>query len=221
MQADNSLDIGKLLEEIKASPFRELDICAPHTGVVTFPEIAPGDPVDGPAGTWKEKPGTLLATIEREKNPKPICSPIRGRVAEIYTQHQKKFVEANTPLVKIRHYLSKEEVLDVILQKALYLFHAPERAKYYFVPDADKKIKASGPKSINTRDGMELFIMSRMKRETTVHYHGPEGVIYAVYFTYGETIDGGQPLIGVCSPDQFSMIEDVVVRVQTEWVIPE
>lgn len=28
----------------------------------------------------------------------------------------------------------------------------------------------------------------------------------------------GAPLIGVCPPDQLSQIEDVVVRVQTEWV---
>jgi hypothetical protein len=64
---------------------------------------------------------------------------------------------------------------------------------------------------------MELLIMSRMKRETSVHYKGPEGVIYAVYFSPNENKEAGEPLIGVCPHDQLPVIEDVVVRVQTEW----
>ena len=66
-----------------------------------------------------------------------------------------------------------------------------------------------------------MFIMSRMKRETSVYYSGPEGVIYAVYFQYNQVMDAEQPLIGVCAPDQLDLINDVVMRVRTEWREPE
>lgn len=59
------LDVTSLLEEIKASPYEELEITAPHTGVVTFGSLKLGDKVIGPSGTWKERPGTLIATMER------------------------------------------------------------------------------------------------------------------------------------------------------------
>ena len=216
-----TLDLTGLLEEIKASPYEEHDITAPHTGVVTFADIAPGSRVVGPQGAWREKSGTLLFTLERERNKKPIHAPMKGEVAAIHEEHAGQFVQAGAPLVRLRHYLSKEEVVEQLLKKALYLFHAPERAKYYFAPDLDKKIKASGPKSVTAQDGMEIFIMSRMKREAPVAYSGPEGVIYAVYFQYNEVVDAGEPLIGVCPPDQFQLISDVVMRVQTEWEEPE
>lgn len=61
------LDVTSLLEEIKASPFEEQEIVAPHTGVVTFGSLKLGDKVIGPNGTWKERPGTLIATITRER----------------------------------------------------------------------------------------------------------------------------------------------------------
>ena len=48
-------------------------------------------------------------------------------------------------------------------------------------------------------------------------YSGPAGVIYAVYFTYNENIDAGAPLIGVCPQDQLPAIQEVIMRVQTEW----
>lgn len=215
------LDVTKLLEEIKAAPFKEVEITTPHTGVVEFAAIDLGTNVLGPTGAWKEKPGTVLATIERERNKKNICSPLKGEVAMLCAEWNGKFVSAGTRLAVLRHYLSKEEVLEAILKQALHLFCAPERAKYYFVPEIDKKIKASGTRSITARNGMEMFIMSRMKREAPIFYHGPDGVIYAQYFQYSEVVDAGQPLIGVCAPHQFQLINDVVVRVQTEWEEPE
>ncbi len=211
------LDISKLLEEIKASPYEEELIVAPHTGIVTFAPLKVGKRVRGPSGKWKEVNGTLLATIERERNSKPIYACEKGAVKHIHHEYEGAFVEAGTPLVSIRHYLSKDEVLGIILKKALYLFTAPERAKYYFTPEADKKVKISGPQAIKVQNGMELFIMSRMKRETPLHYEGPEGVIYTVYFQHNENVDAGQPLIGVCESDQVEVIEDVVRRVHTEW----
>ncbi len=211
------LDVSTLLERIKASPYEEITIKAPHTGVITFGTLCEGDKVSGPSGTWKEKPGTLLATLDRERNPQSITAEQKGEIRRIHTEHEGAFVQAGTPLVVIRHFLSKDEVLRILLQQALYLFTAPERAKYYFVPQVDTKVKVSGAKSVSVSEGMELFIVSRMKREMPLYYTGPEGVIYAVYFQHNQNVDAGEPLIGVCPPDQLSLIEEVVLKVQTEW----
>ncbi len=211
------LDVTALLDEIKSSPYEEVHIKAPHTGLVTFAALDKGSTVHGPQGMWKEKPGSLLLTIEREHNPKPIYSPEKGEICAIHKELEGQFVQAGTALVTLRHPLSKAEVQQKILKRALHLFVAPERAKYYFTPEIDTKIRASGAQSISIHEGMELFIMSRMKREAPLHYNGPSGVIYAVYFKHTENIDAGQPLIGVCPSDQVDAIEEVVLRVQTEW----
>lgn len=212
------LDVSALLDEIKASPYVESVIAAPHCGTVSFnPELKPGSPVQGPRGQWKENPGTLLATLEREHNPKPIRALEKGEISACNTDLAGSFVQAGTELLRVRHFLSKEEVLGIILKKALYLFPAPEKAKYYFIPAIDLKVKNTGPQSVNVHDGMELFIISRMKRESQLRYSGPDGVIYAVYFGHSQNMDAGQPLIGVCPPDLVEQIEDVAIRVQTEW----
>lgn len=211
------LDVSKLLEELKASPYEETPVLTPHTGVVSFASLKPGDRVTGPTGTWKEKPGTRLATLTRERNDKPIEAHQKGEVCRIHTELEGSFVEARTEIAVIRHFLSRDEVLQILLRQALHLFVAPERAKYYFVPQVDTKVKVSGCRSVSVQEGMELFIMSRMKREMPLYYSGPEGVIYAVYFQHNENVDAGQPLIGICPPDQLQQIEEVVMRVQTEW----
>ncbi len=212
------LEINKILDEIKASPFEEMTVVAPHTGKVFFPEeLSIGQAVYGVSGTWNEKPGTLLATIEREKNPKAINSPEKGEIVSINRELHGTFVHAGTPLVTLRHFLSKDEVLQIILKRALHLYLAPEKAKYYFIPAVDIKIKVAGPQALTVRDGDEIFIMSRMKREASLRYTGPEGVIYAVYFKHNQSVDAGQPLIGVCPPNLVAQVEEVVSRVQMEW----
>ncbi|MBQ9405842.1 MAG: biotin attachment protein [Desulfovibrio sp.] len=210
-------DISALLEAIKAQPFRDIVISSPHTGTVTFADIRKGDKVLGPQGQWKEKPGTLIATLERERNPKPIYAAEKGELTSIHTELQGRFVEAGTPLAVLRHPLTRAEVESMLLRQALHLFLAPERAKYYFTPDVDKKIRASDAHSVLVREGMELLIMSRMKREVPLLYTGPAGIIYAVYFKYNENIDAGAPLLGVCPQDQLPTIQEVIMRVQTEW----
>jgi len=211
------LNVKEMLEELNASPYEEIEIKTPHTGVVEFVGLNPGDRVIGPSGKWHERPGTLLANLTRERNKKPICATQKGQVTDIRTELEGRFVEAGERLLTIRHFLSKEEVIGRILKKALHLFAAPERAKYYFVPEIDAKIKAGGEQSVKVREGLEMFIVSRMKRETPLSYSGPEGIIYAVYFQQGDNVDGGQPLIGVCPESQLSLIQDVVSRVQGEW----
>lgn len=215
------INISSLLDEIKASPYREIVIRTPHTGRVTFAGLTQGDKAVGPQGQWKEKPGTLIATLERERNPKPICAPEKGEVSIVHSNLEGQFVEAGTPLAVLRHMLTKDEVQGIILQKTLHLFRAPERAKYYFTPDVDKKIRAADAQSVAVRDGMELLIMSRMKREVPLNYTGPDGVIYAVYFKINDNMDSGAPLLGVCPKDQLPAIQDVIMRVQTEWTEKE
>lgn len=212
------LDISSVLESIKAEPYTEMRVFAPHTGVVTFAGLKAGARVNGPSGEWKEVPGTRIAVINRENNPKPVAATDKGIVQSVRDELDGTFVEAGTELGLLRHYLSKDEVVRILLRKALQLFYASERAKYYFVPDVDKKVKISGARSVVVHDGMELFIVSRMKREIPLNYHGPDGVIYEVYFQQNENVDVGAPLIGVCPPDQLSLIEDVIARVQMEWV---
>lgn len=211
------LNIRELLEEIKNSPYKTIEITAPHTGTVQFAGPAPGDQVLGPSGSFKERPGTLLAHLTRERNKKALHAPEKGEITEVLTDLEGSFVESGTVLLRIRHYLSKKEVIELILKKALVLFRAPERAKYYFVPELDQKLKVSGKRSVKVREGMEVFIVSRMKRETPLAYNGPDGIIHSVYFHRGDNVDAGQPLIGVCPEDQLAMIQEVVARVQTEW----
>lgn len=215
------LNIQQMLDDLKASPFHEIEVAAPHTGKISFPALKSGSPVSGVSGTFKEKPGTVVAHIEREGNRKPINSPQKGVIELINLDVAGKFVEAGTPLVRIRHYLTKEEVLGIILRQALSLFRAPERAAYYFVPEIDKNIKAKGSKTVLVRPGTELFIISRMKRESSLTYDGPEGIIYTVYFQPNKNVDAGEPLIGVCPENQLSHIQDVVSRVQTDWEEPD
>ena len=97
------INISSLLDEIKASPYREIVISTPHTGKVTFAGIKQDDKVVGPQGQWKEKPGTLIATLERERNPKAICANEKGEISQLHTELEGAFVEAGTPLAVVRH----------------------------------------------------------------------------------------------------------------------
>lgn len=211
------VDISSLLEKIQAAPYRDIEISAPHTGTIRFEAIEEGSPALGPQGQWKEKPGTKIAILEREKNPKPIFAPEKGEISKLHKELEGKFVEAGQQLAILRHKLTRSEVEALILKEALYLFLAPERAKYYFTPEVDKKMRASDAHSVVVREGMEILIMSRMKREAPLAYSGPEGVIYSVYFQYNQNVDAGEPLIGVCPRDSLETIQEVIMRVQTQW----
>ena len=122
------IDVKALLENIKAAPYEEIVVAAPHTGTVTFAGIETGAHVTGISGAFDEKPGTLLAKLTRENNDKPLFANAKGVVGVVHRELEGRFVEAGTPLVVIRHYLSKDEVIANILQRVLYLFPArPER----------------------------------------------------------------------------------------------
>ena len=59
--------------------------------------------------------------------------------------------------------------------------------------------------------------MSLMKRESSVIYEGEEGIIHSIYFKEGESIDQGEPLIGICSKEKLPFIQKIITRVKAEW----
>ena len=73
------------------------------------------------------------------------------------------------------------------------------------------------PGQVRQKACTSVSSLSRMKREMPLYYTGPDGLIYTVYFEHNENVDAGSPLIGVCPPDQLQQIEEVVLKVQTEW----
>ena len=211
------IDVKELLRELREEPYEKIVIRAPHSGKVEFVACEPGTRVVGPSGTWKEKPGTLLVRLEREKVKKPLFAPQKGEVMSLGDVQNGQFVQAGQELLHIRHYLTRDEVIARILRRSLSLFLAPEKGKYYFFPEVDMKIKTKGSQSVHVEDGIELFILSRMKRETSVRYAGPAGIIYTVYFETNDSVDRDSPLIGVCPESQLGQIQDVIRRVQSDW----
>ncbi len=208
-------NISELLESVKAAPYADVEVRAPHCGVIAFAEIAEDDPVSGPSGKWLEFPGTVVAVITRERNERRIYAGIKGTVLKLHKELEGQFVEAGTVLAVMRHPLTKEEVSDRFLLAALHVVRAPERAKYYFAPEIEKKLRMPG--GVRVSEGMELFTVTKMKRETPMYYSGPEGVIYSVYFKNGGSVGEGDPLIGVCRPDQAEELESAVREIQVEW----
>lgn len=211
------IDIVSLLDEIKKAPYKEITVSTPHSGHIEFVVRQAGVKVSGFAGEWNEKPGTLLAYLTREGNKKPIYAPEKGEVVMFHDISDHQFVQAGAPLLKIRHFLTKQEVIDIILKKALHLFNAPEKGKYYFVSAIDIKLKAKGLGYVNIKQGDEILIISRMKRETVLTYEGPAGIIYTIYFNSNESVEAGAPLLGICPKNQVENIKDVVAKIQLGW----
>lgn len=170
------LDVTSLLEEIKASPFEEQEIVAPHTGCgdLRFAQAGrqghrPERHMEGTARNAHRHPSRANATQSRSTRSR------RAKSAPSIANWKGHTCRRAPPLATIRHFLSKDEVLRILLKQTLNLFVAPERAKYYFVPQIDTKIKVSGCRSVSVYEGMELFIVSRMKREMPLYYTGPDG----------------------------------------------
>ena len=163
------------------------------------------------------KKGTLIYTILRQGNLKNIYAPIDGEVVEILEKVDRQFVEAKTKIMSIKHTLSKEEVVNKVLERFLYIFKAPETARYHFTQELNKKIEQKGLQGIIINPGEEILIMSRMKRDIPLIYEGEPGIIYAVYFKSNVTIMQGMPLLGICPPGQVEFISKLVRKIQLEW----
>jgi len=113
--------------------------------------------------------------------------------------------------------LKKREIIEGILQNVLYLFRAPEKAKYFFSLDIQARIEKQGEKSVFIKSGEEIITMSLMKRDTPIYYNGEEGIIHSVYFKPGVSINQGEPLIGVCAGDKLPLIQKIITHVKAEW----
>ncbi len=212
----SEIDFDELLAKYHSDPFDYVDIFAVHTGIVTF-KLGNGDEVDAASGEWQHIPGTPLYEINRERNPKLVAAQTNGIVSDVRTELDGKFVEAGEKLMTIKHPLKKKEIIENILKEVLYLFPAPETAKYYFAMDIQSRIDKKDEKSVVIEPGEEIITMSLMKRDTPVCYNGERGVIHSVYFKPGVSVPQGEPLIGICSTEKLPLIQKIITRVKADW----
>jgi len=212
----NEIDFDEVLSKYRSDPYDYVDVCATHTGVVNF-LVQENSDIEAVSGEWDHIPGTALYEIERERNTKTITAETNGTISSINNELNGRFVEAGERLMTIRHPLKKKEIIENILQEVLFLFPAPERAKYFFALDIQSRIDKKGARAITIQPGDEIIIMSLMKRDTPVYYNGEAGVIHSVYFTPGVTVDQGVPLIGVCPADKLPLIQKIITRVKADW----
>jgi hypothetical protein len=210
------IDFDAILGKYHADPYDYVDICATHTGRISF-KVVEGSLVNSPSGEWLHIPGSPLFEITRERNPKLVTARTNGTISSVRTELEGQFVEAGEKLLTIRHPLKKKEVIESILKEVLYLFPAPERAKYFFSLDIQSRIEKKGSRDLSIKPGDEIIIMSLMKRDTPIYYTGEAGVIHSVYFTPGISVDQGQPLIGICASDKLPLIQKVITRVKADW----
>ena len=212
----NEIDFDEILSKYRSDPFDYVDVCATHTGTVTF-KVVEGDDVQAPSGEWLQIPGTALHEINRERNPKLIAAQTNGVVSTVRTELEGKFVEAGERLITIKHPLKKKEIIENILKEVLYLFRAPERAKYFFALDVQSRIEKKGARAVTVDQGEEVLTMSLMKRDTPIYYSGERGVIHSVYFKPGVSVSQGEPLLGVCAPEKLPLIQKIITRVKADW----
>jgi len=212
----NDIDFNEIIEKYRSDPYDYLEVRTAHTGRVRF-AVKEGDAVEGPGGQWRHIPGTLLYHIARERNRKAIHAMTNGVVASLRQELEGHFVESGEKLFTIRHPLKKKEIIENILQNVLFLFRAPERAKYFFALDLQSRIDKHGEKGVSVKPGDEIITMSLMKRDTPVYYQGEPGLIHSVYFRPGVTVEQGEPLLGICAPEKLPLIRKIITHVKAEW----
>lgn len=213
-----TLDLEELIDRYKAEPYEIFPMAAPHTGRVSF-IVAEGDQVAGPAGLWRERPGSALYILQRQGNPKRVGAPTNGTVADLQAGLEGSFVAAGTHLMTIKHPMTRQEVVARVLQEVLHIFRAPEKARYLFVPELAATLEKDKGKTM-VRRGEEILIMSRMKRDTPLLYDGPTGIIYASYLRSNVSVEAGEPLLGVCPPEQLDYVCRLIQRINLEWEAP-
>jgi len=213
----DDINFDEIINKYRSDPYDYLDVVTPHTGRVTF-RVNEGEAVDGASGKWNHHPGTLLYVLNRENNPKPMNSLTNGVVTCLRRELEGEFVEAGEKLMTIKHPLKKKEIIEGILQNVLYLFLAPEKAKYFFALDIQARIEKQGEKAVFIKPGEEIITMSLMKRDTPLYYTGEEGIIHSIYFKPGVSVKQGEALIGVCAREKLPLIQKIIAHVKAEWV---
>ena len=146
-----------------------------------------------------------------------MYSLTNGMVTSLRAELEGEFVEAGEKLMTVKHPLKKREIIERILQNVLFLFPAPEKAKYFFSLDIQARLEKQGDKAVFIKPGEEIITMSLMKRDTPIYYTGEEGIIHSVYFKPGESINQGKPLIGVCAKEKLPLIQKIITHVKAEW----
>lgn len=212
----DEIHFDEIISKYRSDPYEYIDIKTVHTGRLRF-NVAEETPVEGPTGEWNHIPGTLLYELERERNVKPIKSAINGVVASVVTDLDRQFVEAGETVMTIRHPLKKREIIDKILRRVLTMFYAPERAKYFFALDIQTRMEKYGEKSVAIKPGDEILTMSLMKRDTPIFYDGAPGIIHSVYFSPGDSLDHGAPILGICQEEKMPLVQKIINRVKSEW----
>jgi biotin carboxyl carrier protein len=212
----DDINFEEIINKYRADPYDYEDVLTPHTGKVKL-TVNEGDAVDGPSGKWNHHPGTLLYILNRENNPKLMHSHTNGVVTSLREELEGHFVEAGEKLMTIKHPLKKREIIEAILQNVLYLFRAPEKAKYFFSLDILARIEKQGEKAVYIQPGEEIITMSLMKRDTPIYYTGEAGIIHSVYFKPGVSVSQGKPLIGVCAREKLPLIQKIITHVKAEW----
>ncbi len=212
----NEIDFDAILSKYRSDPYDYVEVYTPHTGKVRY-AVKEGTEVEGPSGQWNHISGSLLFSITRERNPKNIHCRTNGIISAVRSDLEGQFVEAGEKLITIRHPLKKREIIEGILQRVLYLFKAPEKAKYFFALDIQARMEKSGERGVTIEPGDEVLTMSLMKRDTPVYYTGEPGIIHSIYFKPGVNVEHGEPLIGICPPDQLPLIQKIITHVKAEW----
>ena len=212
----DEFNFDEIINKYRSDPYEYENVLTPHTGRVKF-KVQEGDAVEGPSGKWHHRPGTLLYILNRENNPKPMHSYSNGEVFFLREELEGHFVEAGEKIMTLKHPLTKREVIESILQNVLYLFPAPEKAKYFFALDIQARIDKQSEKAVYIEPGEEIITMSLMKRDTPIYYTGEAGFIHSVYFKPGVSVNQGKALIGVCAKEKMPLIEKVVAHVKAEW----
>jgi hypothetical protein len=212
----DDINFEEIINKYRSDPYDYEDVLTPHTGRVNF-QVNEGNSVDGTSGKWHHHPGTLLYILNRENNPKPIYSHTNGVISSLREALEGHFVEAGEKLMTIKHPLKKREIIESILQNVLYLFRAPEKAKYFFSLEIQARIEKQGEKAVFIKPGEEIITMSLMKRDTPIYYDGEEGIIHSVYFKPGVSVNQGEPLIGVCARKKLHLIQKIITHVKAEW----
>jgi hypothetical protein len=212
----NEIDFDQILGKYRSDPYDYIDVCATHTGVFRC-LVVEGAEITAPSGEWLHIPGSALYQITRERNSKVVTSQTNGTVSTIFAELDGRFVEAGEKLMTIRHPLKKKEIIENILKEVLFLFPAPEKAKYFFSLDIQSRIEKKGARAVTIDSGDEIITMSLMKRDTPVYYTGEPGVIYSIYFKPGISVNQGDPLIGVCAPEKLPLIQKIITKVKADW----
>ena len=214
--SEQEIHFDEIISRYRNDPFEYMDMHSIHAGQIRY-LVDEGVDVDGVSGQWHHIPGSGLYEITRERNTKVVTARTNGVVSFLRKELEGEFVEAGEKLMTIRHPLKKKEIIESILQEVLYLFPAPERARYYFSMDIQSRIELKGARSVFIEPGDEIITMSLMKRDTPVFYTGEPGIIHSVYFKPGDSIDQGTPLIGVCAEKKLPLIQKIITRVKAEW----